>query len=103
MSKAIVEPGNCGYTTTIDATMDGDECQITIQSACPAIQKLAADLGRVNPYQEISFRRGMPQTLTAGAKYCKHSACPVPVAVIKAVEVEANLALPTDVTIKLSK
>jgi hypothetical protein len=103
MSKAEVEPGNCGYTTIIEAKMAGDDCQITIQSACPYIQKLAADLGSVDPYHEISFRRGTPQILQAGAKYCKHSACPVPVAVIKAVEVEANLALPSDVTIKLSK
>lgn len=103
MSTAIVEPGNCGYTTTIEAKMNGDDCQISIQTACPYIQKLAADLSSVDPYQEIAFRRGMPTILQAGAKYCKHSACPVPVAVIKAVEVEANLALPSDVTIKLSK
>jgi hypothetical protein len=36
-------------------------------------------------------------------KYCTHAACPVPVAIVKAIEIEAGLALPTDVTIKLSK
>jgi hypothetical protein len=38
-----------------------------------------------------------------GTKYCSHAACPVPVGIIKAIEVEAHLALPADVTIKLSK
>ena len=40
-------------------------------------------------------------TLKLGAKHCAHAACPVPV--IKAIEVEAGLALPADVIIKISK
>jgi hypothetical protein len=36
-------------------------------------------------------------------KFRTHVACPVPVGIIKAVEIEAKLALPTDVVIKLSK
>jgi hypothetical protein len=38
-----------------------------------------------------------------GMKFCTHSACPVPVGIIKAVEVEAGLALPADVSIKISR
>jgi hypothetical protein len=38
-----------------------------------------------------------------GAKYCTHAACPVPVGIIKAIELEAGMTLPADVTIKLSK
>ncbi|MCC6955902.1 MAG: hypothetical protein IT316_03850 [Anaerolineales bacterium] len=45
----------------------------------------------------------MPRSLEMGAQYCNHAACPVPVGIIKAVEVESNLALPADVSIKLSK
>jgi hypothetical protein len=37
------------------------------------------------------------------AKYCTHAACPVASGIIKAVEVEAGLALPGDVSIKISK
>jgi hypothetical protein len=36
-------------------------------------------------------------------QHCPHAACPVPVGVVKTIEVEAKLALPADVTIKLSK
>ncbi len=103
MAKAEIFPGNCGFTATVEATMDGAVCNLAIASECPAIQKLAAELKQVNPYQEISFRRAMPATLQKGAQFCTHAACPVPVGIIKAVEVEAGLALPTDVTIKLSK
>jgi len=103
MAKAEILPGNCGFTTTVEASMDGDVCKITLVSDCKAIQKLALELTEVNPYQEISFRRNTPLILQLGAKYCTHSACPVPVGIIKAVEVEAGMALPMDVTIKLSK
>jgi hypothetical protein len=57
----------------------------------------------VQPFQEISSRRAVPQTLQMGLKHCIHAACPVPVGIIKAVEVEAKLALPREVIIKVSK
>jgi hypothetical protein len=103
MSKAEINPGNCGYTTTVEAKLNDDVCDLGIVSECPAIQRLAQELKQVNPYKEISSRRAIPQTLQMGIQYCTHAACPVPVGIIKAVEVEAKLALPTDVTIKLSK
>ncbi len=83
--------------------MDGNACQISIQSECSAIRKLAEVLTQVEPLKEISARRTMPTILQKGAQYCNHAACPVPVGIIKAVEIEAGLALPTDVTIRLEK
>ncbi len=103
MAKAEIMPGNCGFTTTVEALMEGKDCKISITSQCSAIQKLSEELTQVNPFQEISFRRSTPVILQMGAKYCTHAACPVPVGIIKAVEVAAGLALATDVTIKLSK
>jgi hypothetical protein len=83
--------------------MDGEVCKVSIQSECAAIQKMANELTQVEPFQEISFRRKMPLTMDMAVKYCKHAACPVPVGIIKAVEVESNLALPADVTIKVTR
>jgi hypothetical protein len=103
LSKAEIFPGNCGFTTVVEATMEGKECRLEIKSDCASIQHLAQELTQVQPLQEISTRRSMPQTLQMGAKHCAHAACPVPVGIIKVIEVEAKLALPTDVTIKLSK
>jgi hypothetical protein len=64
---------------------------------------MAEAVTEVNPYQEISFRRGAPLIHEMGVKFCTHAACPVPVGIVKAVEISAGLALPTDVTIQLSK
>ena len=103
MAKAEVMAGNCGFTTQIEATMNGRTCELKITSECKAIARMAEELTQVDPYQEISFKRSMPLIHEAGVKHCTHAACPVPVSIIKAVEIEAGLALPTDVTIKLSK
>jgi hypothetical protein len=103
MAKAEIYSGNCGMTTTVEATMNGKGCKVSITSNCEAIRKMAKELTEVNPYKEISFRRAMPKIHEAGQKYCYHAACPVPVGIIKAVEVEAKLALPESVTIHVSK
>ncbi len=103
MAKAEVHAGVCGFTTTVETTLDGKICKIVIQSDCAAIQKLAEELTEFSPYQEISWRRKTPLTMEMAAKHCTHAACPVPVGIIKAVEVESKLALPADVVIKISR
>jgi hypothetical protein len=103
MSIAEIFAGNCSFNTTVEATMEGRVCKLRITSECNAIQKMGEELTEVNPYGEISFKRAMPKIHEAGHKFCTHAACPVPVGIIKAMEIEAKLALPTDVIIKLSK
>jgi hypothetical protein len=103
MAKAEIYSGNCGMNTTVEATMNGKGCKVSLTSDCEAIRKMAKELTVVNPYKEITFRRAMPKIQELGHKYCYHAACPVPVGIIKAVEVEARLALPTDVIIRISK
>jgi len=103
MAKAEVFAGNCGFTTQVEPKMNSSTCNVQINSDCAAIRRMAEELIEVNPFQEISFRRGMPLIHEMGVKHCTHAACPVPVGITKTVEIEAGLALPTDVTIKLSK
>jgi hypothetical protein len=103
MAKAEIFAGNCGYNTTVETSMNGKTCSVNINSQCAAIQRMGEELKEVNPFQEISFKRSMPLIHEMGVKYCTHAACPVPSGIIKAVEIEAGLALPTDVVIKLSK
>jgi hypothetical protein len=102
MAKATINSGNCGFKTEVEATMNGAMCNLIIKSECTAIQRLAENLDPVNPYKEISFRRTTPTIHEKGAQFCSHASCPVPVGIIKAVEVEAGLALPTNVTIELT-
>jgi len=104
MAKAEINAGICGFNTTVVATMNGDGfVHLDIQSECKAVCKLGEALQDVDPYREFSWRRSMPQTLDLAPKCLSHPACPVPSGIIKAIEVEAGLALPADVTIRISK
>jgi hypothetical protein len=103
MAKAEIFSGICGFNTTVETRANGAKCTVAIKSECEAIQSLGNALTEVDPWKEITFRGNGPATLQAGAEHCYHTACPVPVGIIKAIEVEAGLALPKDVTIKLSK
>jgi hypothetical protein len=104
VAKAEIFSGICGFTTHVEAHKNGDgQVAISLESDCKAIKKLGAALTEVDPYREFTFRGEGPLTLQLASKYCSHAACPVATGIIKAVEIEASLALPADVTIKLSK
>ena len=103
MATAEISSGVCGFSATVWTQMEGRKVKLSIESECQAIQNLAAELTEVDPFQEITFRGSGPRSLEMGAKHCYHTACPVPVGIIKAVEIEAGLALPKDAVIKLSK
>ena len=104
MAKAEVYSGVCGFNTKVGAQKnEAGQVKLTIESTCKAIQRLAADLPQVDPFREFTYKGEGPLTYEAAAEHCSHAACPVPVGIIKAVEIEAGLALPADVSIKLSK
>ena len=103
MARSEINAGICGFKTEVETRMEGPKCLIQIKSDCAEIQRMAEELNEVDPFGEISFRDDGPLTLKLGVKHCAHAACPVPVGIIKAIEVEAGLALPADVTIKVSK
>lgn len=104
MAQAEIKPGICGFTTTAEVRKTGvRSCSLTVKSDCPHIRDLAAKLTELDPFREITFRDGGPLVFQAASRSLPHPACPVPVGIIKAIEVEAGLALPRDVEIRLSR
>lgn len=104
MVRVEVMPGICGFLTIIDAQGD-DAFQVAIQisSACGHIQALAAELNIVSALDEI--KRPITETTPyrLASQYRLHAACPVPSAIIKAIEVAAGMALPADVQITIRR
>ncbi len=100
MASAEIDSGICGYTASVRAKAEGRVVRIEIESECPHVKAMAAELMVVEPFKEISFLREGPLTFRVAAKHLAHAACPVPVGVIKAIEVEAGLALPKDANIR---
>ena len=104
MAKAEINAGVCGFKTTVWARQGEDgKLKLTIESGCKAVCKLGEQLAEVEPFKEAFWRRGMPQTLQLAPQCLSHPACPVPSGIIKAIEVEAGLALPRDVSITISR
>jgi len=103
MSKAIIDPGICGFMAEVVAEMEDDMCSLEITCDCEPIQEMAKELAQVDPMVEIGFHGDGPLTLRMFAKHCPHPACPVPAGILKAVEVAAGLALPKDASIRVMK
>lgn len=98
-----VVSGICGMITEIRATSHDKSGMVNLEinTRCESIKKLAGDLEAVNPIEEISFSGDGPKTLRMAAKHCKHTSCPVPSGIVKAVEVASGMALPKDASIKV--
>lgn len=106
-AKAVVDAGVCGFRTTIKAESDdGQSVTFTVESDCGKVRGFAARLtagGPVDAYQQIT--PDSPNALREAAqefmKGCC-SACVVPPAAFKAMQVAAGLALPKDIHIQIS-
>jgi hypothetical protein len=100
MTSVEVEAGVCGFLTRLQATSRAEgDVAIGGESECPRVQEYLANLGAI----EVSAALGrccIEKVFQPSTKAGLHPACPVPVGVLKAVEVAAGLALPRTVTIR---
>jgi hypothetical protein len=102
-SRSEISAGICGFETTVDVSCEDYKCTITIESDCPNVQKLAAELTEADAFTEITYRGGRPRTLELAEQHLQHPACAVPSGIIKAIEVAAELAFPKEVVIQPSR
>lgn len=104
MKKLIVCPGVCGLTCTITAeSEDGVECSLTADTSCGAVKNMMAALEQpLSAYDVCFLKPGEGPVYEAAAKLA-HAACPVPSALIKAIEAECGLALAKNVTMEFTE
>lgn len=100
MTTVVVNSGACGFTVTIKA-VKGKEKKIalSLDTACEMVQKMLADIATVDHRVTLTGFRDNPVYLSA-AKHLKHVACPVPSAILKAIEAEAGMNVPKDARIE---
>ena len=103
-----IDAGICGLQTTARVTSeDSRNVTFDIDTSCDKIARLAKVIGEKGPidaYKEISpcgpaVIMTTVRQMLAGC--C--AGCAVPVGLFKAMQVAADLALPKDITIKLTK
>jgi hypothetical protein len=103
MTKVKVNPGACGMPAEIEVEKkDSRTYTLKISSECEMVVRLAKEIPELTMMD--AFRRILDNPVYRKGAIClKHVACPVPSAVLKALEVEAGLNLPKDVSITFVK
>ena len=94
MIVADVNPGICGLKTIIKAeSPDMMNTSVSIESECPAVMKLSEKIQTVDAMKAIFSPFGTSSVFTEAQAVLSHAACPVPTAILKAVEAACSLAL----------
>lgn len=102
MSKVIMDAGVCGFKAAIHAKKTGDwSMEVRISSGCDMLTAMNPQLSDVNWRKGIFGRIQDCAVYEVCSQHVRHTACPVPAAILKAIEVEAGLALPVDVTMRI--
>jgi len=107
-AKTQVQGGVCGFVTTATASSSDDQqVNFELTSDCANIERLANALQTLMPfdaYQEIRGADHSRLLRTAREQLTGCCAgCVVPVALFKAMQVAAGLALPADVHVSMTK
>lgn len=99
MTKVRVHAGACGYTCVIKVqALDRKKVHINIITACRAVQSLNEELGVIDWTRGVFDRFCDSIIYKTAHETLKHTDCPVPMAIIKAIQVELKGAVPKDVT-----
>ncbi len=105
-TRIEVYAGVCGHSAVIDVTkVDDTHVQVVITSACDEITAMNPDLARVQwkgKGHEVFKRMTESAVYQSAARHIRHTACPIPTAILKAIEVEVGIAVAKDVTIIFS-
>lgn len=102
MPTAIIRSGICGFTVSATAECEeADHVALKIDSDCPNYRKVAEVLHEVDAFHELFGDRSESQIWKVCARHSPHASCPVPIGLLKLVEVAAGLALPQTVSIEI--
>lgn len=104
MTRLTVTSGICGFSTTVTAEIleGGKEMSLKLESDCEMVSAMSEDLRQLDKMSVFTGFLANP-VYRAAAKHLKHTACPVPSGIIKAMEVEAGFCLPKDASIVFKK
>jgi hypothetical protein len=98
MTKVRVNSGVCGFVVTVTVEKDNDRnLHVTLDTDCGMVKKMEEDISHLEFRAPFSAILHNPVYRSA-SKHLKHAACPVPSAILKAIEVEVGACLPRPVT-----
>ncbi|MBI5605844.1 MAG: hypothetical protein HY879_21125 [Deltaproteobacteria bacterium] len=99
--RVTVDSGICGFHCVVEA-WEKEKRQVIITvsgSECKQIQSLSEKVKEMN-LRELFAPIGQNLVFTSAQSVGCHPSCPVPIAILKAVEVAMGMALPRDAVIR---
>ncbi|MBI4321503.1 MAG: hypothetical protein HY675_23670 [Chloroflexi bacterium] len=100
MTRVGANGGACGFDAIIEVVrIDRDTVRVTIDSECEQITAMNPDLTILNWRRGVFCRMCESRVYQSASHHINHTACPIPAAILKAIEVEVGIALPEDVSI----
>lgn len=92
MSQVWVKAGQCGKETSIEARRaDMTHVALEFVTTCEHIQKLADGLKSLDIAREMSVKLLETEVYRLANEHVCRNSCIVPAAILKALEVEANI------------
>jgi hypothetical protein len=99
MTKVIIQSGACGFSVTITAEKEAaGKIALSLETECEMVKHMLEDIAVLDRLAAFTGLMNNPVYRSA-AKHLKHVACPVPSAILKALEVEAGLNVAKDASI----
>jgi len=100
MTRVVANPGICGKVTIVEIVkIDKRRVRVKIISGCETATKMGESLVELDQWNAL--KPHVQSEVYKSASECHiHASCPVPMAILKAIEVEAGLALPRPVLIQ---
>jgi len=106
MRSLEVQAGACGYTAKITIhKVDERHVRVEIESGCDQITAMNTDLACLQwkgKGHEVFRPMNDSAVYRSASARIRHTACPIPSAILKAIEVEVGAALARDVKINFS-
>lgn len=98
--EVTVNAGVCKMKTVIRVKQNDDmTVSLDIESDCPMVRR--TPFPNIVPWEEIGLPMNQSVTYKWASENIGHTACPVPCAILKAIEIGGDLGLKKDVSIEI--
>ncbi len=102
MTKVVIEPGVCGFKTTVTAdTNEDEEVVLKVSSGCTSVKAMMEELGDTFDPIAVCLTKPGDNVFYEYAKehFPVHAACPIISGILKCMEAEGQLALKANASI----
>jgi len=107
--RTQIEPGICNFDAVVTAeTEDSEDVTFEFVSECESIKEFGKRIKEISPVNAITSLGPEENPILSKARELLQTkgcceACIVPAGTVKIMQVAANLALPKDVSLKITK